>query len=72
MIGMSADVITANTPGSASARLVSMDLMRAWACGLLRILPWSMPGSRMSAPYRASPVTFSEPSCRTGRVPTTA
>ena len=45
--------------------------IRAWACGLRLIRPKSIPGSEMSAPYCARPVTFSTPSGRTGRVPTT-
>ena len=67
----SAEVTTAFTPGSARARLASMDLIRAWAWGLRKILPKSNPGNWMSAPYWALPVTLSAPSCRMGRVPTT-
>ena len=37
--GTSPAVSTAATPGSALARSVRMDLMRACGCGLLRILP---------------------------------
>ena len=48
--GRSRCVTTALTPGSASALLVSIDLMRAWACGLRSTLPYSMPGRRTSAP----------------------
>ena len=69
--GMSAPVTTALTPGSARARLGSIPLMRAWACGLRSIRPWSIPGRCMSAPYWACPVTFSVPSWRMGLVPTT-
>ena len=46
---MSLDVITALTPGSASAFEVSIDLMRAWACGLRSTLPQIMPGMLVSA-----------------------
>ena len=68
--GRSADVMTAFTPGRASAWEVSMDRMRAWAWGLRRIPPTSIPGSEWSAANRARPVTLSTPSGRTGRDPT--
>ena len=58
------------TPGSARAADVSMERMRACACGLRRTRPTSMPGSEMSAPNLARPVTLSTPSGRQGRVPT--
>ena len=48
-----------------------MARIRAWACGLRRILPISMPGAVTSAPNLARPVTLSTPSGRSGRVPTT-
>ena len=32
-----------------------MDLIIAWACGLLRTLEWSIPGRFTSAPYAAFP-----------------
>ena len=48
--GMSCAVTTALTPGRALALLVSIDRMRAWACGLRSTLPCNMPVSRMSAP----------------------
>src|SRR5215470_3997909 len=70
-VGKSALVMTAFTPGRASAADASIDLMRACACGLRRTLPCSMPGKLISAPYRARPVTLSTPSCRIGRVPIT-
>ena len=38
-VGTSLWVITAFTPGIFSASDVSMERMRAWACGLVRILP---------------------------------
>ena len=47
-----------------------MERMRACAWGLLRTRPTSMPGSDMSAPNLARPVTLSTPSGRQGRVPT--
>ena len=37
-------MITALTFGWASAADVSIDTMRAWAYGLARIAPWSIPG----------------------------
>ena len=62
---------TAFTPGWASALEVSMDLIRAWACGLRNTMPCSNPLRFMSAPYCARPVTLSTPSGRIGRLPTT-
>src|SRR5262244_113719 len=61
---MSLAVMTARTPGSALARLVSMRTIRAWACGLRSNLAWSMPRGLMSATYCTRPVTFSGPSGR--------
>src|SRR4030095_15833893 len=69
--GRSLEVITALTPFSFSAFEVSMERMRACACGERRILPHSMPGRGKSAPYWAVPVPFGTPSGRTGLVPTT-
>ena len=68
--GKSAAVVTARTPGCASALLVSMDLMTACACGLRSIFPHSSPVGYWSAPYLATPVTLSAPSWRMGRFPT--
>ena len=48
-VSRSLAVTTAATPGSASARLVSIDRMRACANGLRRIAPCTMPGSLMSS-----------------------
>src|SRR5215467_235414 len=62
--GMSLAVMTARTPGSALARLVSIRTMRACACGLRSSLAWSMPRGLMSATYGTRPVTFSGPSGR--------
>ena len=42
-------LITALTLGWASAADVSIDTMRAWAWGLRRMAPWSMPGRAMSS-----------------------
>ena len=68
--GKSAAVTTASTPGSASARVVSMRRMRACACGLRSILPCTMPGSLRSAGYTAPPLTRSLASTRGSRLPT--
>src|SRR5262249_4546163 len=65
----SARVTTALTPGSASALDVSIETIRAWACGLRSTRPTSWPGRLKSAPNRARPVTLSCPSGRTVRVP---
>ncbi len=65
-------VTMALTPGRASALVVSMDTMRAWACGERSTAPSNMPASVRSAPKRARPVTLSTPSGRMGRVPTTS
>ena len=48
--GRSAEVTTALTPDNARALAASMDLITAWAWGLLSILPWRRPGMLMSAP----------------------
>ena len=45
--------------------------MRADGCGLRRISPCSIPGSRMSYAYGALPVTFSSESARGSDWPTT-
>ena len=68
--GKSFAVTTALTPGSFSAFEVSIDLIRACACGERRMRPYSMPAIFMSAPYSARPVTLGTPSGRMGRVPT--
>ena len=69
--GRSAAVRTAMTPGNAAALLVSIDRIRACACGLRLILPHSIPAARVSAANSARPVTLSTPSGRIGLVPTT-
>ena len=63
-VGTSLWVITAFTPGSFSASEVSMETIRAWAWGEVRILPKSMLGNFRSPVYLAAPVTFSGPSMR--------
>ena len=70
-IGMSRPVITAWTPSMASASPASMERMRAWGCGLLRIFPWSMPGKTRSSVKCACPVDFSRPSTFLSRDPIT-
>ncbi len=42
-------VITASTPGTAMAAVVSMALILAWANGLRTMSMYSMPGSVMSS-----------------------
>ena len=42
-------VTTACTRGSASAAAVSIETIRAWASGLRRIAPWSIPRTTMSS-----------------------
>ena len=66
----SSRVMTAFTPGSASAFDVSIFTMRACGCGLRSTRPMSWPGRLKSAPKRARPVTLSTPSGRIVRVPT--
>src|SRR6185503_11821895 len=63
-------VTTALTPASFWAAEVSIDFMRACACGLLSTLPTIWPAMAKSAPNLARPVTLSTPSGRSGRVPT--
>ena len=57
--GKSAAVMTALTPGRASALLVSRRRIRAWGCGLCSTVPWRASGTLTSAPYLALPVTMS-------------
>jgi hypothetical protein len=64
-------VITANTPGSASAALVSMPRMRACACGERRILPWAMRGNTRSSVYFVAPVALPMASALRPRAPRT-
>src|SRR5437660_379758 len=52
-----------------SAGLRSRLLIFAWACGLRRIMPCSMPGRLMSKEYFALPVALSGPSIRLTLVP---
>ena len=66
----SSRVITAFTPGSASAFDVSIETIFACGCGLRSTRPMSWPARLKSAPKRARPVTLSTPSGRIVRVPT--
>src|SRR5580658_763434 len=60
----SSEVMTRNTPGIFFAADVSIDLMRPCATVERKILPYSMPGSRIRCVYSARPVTLSRPSRR--------
>src|SRR5580658_10003467 len=60
----SSEVMTRKTPGIFFAALTSIDLMRPWATVERKILPCSMPGSRIRWVYSARPVTFSRASSR--------
>src|SRR6266852_7183700 len=55
-------VMTASTPGSASAALVAMRCTRAWGYCVLRMAPWAMRGRVRSWRNCVCPVTFSAPS----------
>src|SRR3972149_5656150 len=69
--GTSAGPSTATTSGEARALVASIRTTRAWARGLSRSLPWSMPGSTISPEYLAAPVAFSSASTRGRLFPTT-
>src|SRR5271154_1760986 len=60
----SSEGMTRKTPGIFLAALTSIDLMRPCATVERKILPYSMPGSRIRCVYSARPVTFSRPSRR--------
>src|SRR5271154_433079 len=60
----SSEGMTRKTPGIFLAALTSIDLMRPCATVERKILPYSMPGSRIRWVYSARPVTFSRPSRR--------
>ena len=66
----SAPVRTATTPGSAFARDVSIERMRAFACGLRRTAPWSIPVTVTSPTYCARPVRSLGSSLRGTLLPT--
>jgi hypothetical protein len=53
----SAPVITASTPGAASAADVSMPRISACACGERSTTPWAWPGTSTSSRNRPRPVT---------------
>ena len=65
----SSPVITATTPGSASAALLSIERMRAWACGLRSAAACAMFGSVMSSMKRPRPARKRGSSLRSMRVP---
>ena len=67
----SSPVITAATPGSASAARLSIDLMRACACGLRSTAACAMFGSAMSSMKRPRPARKRGSSLRSMRVPMT-
>src|SRR5688500_11162881 len=69
--GASRWVITARTPGNASALAVSMRAMRACAWGLRITFATSIPGRSMSPVYLARPVTRSTASMFGPRLPIT-
>src|SRR6266850_137027 len=60
--GRSAPVMTAYTPGTALARVVSIPRMRACACGLRSSLPNAMRGRTRSSVKRVSPMTLPQAS----------
>src|ERR1700724_217970 len=61
---MSTAVSTARTPGIATAFAVSIERITAWACGLRRVLPKSIPGATRSEPKLNSPRTLAGASGR--------
>ena len=56
--GTSACVSTACTPGIVSAAEMSIERMRACACGLRSVWPQSIPAAERSLAYANSPVVF--------------
>src|SRR2546429_7174695 len=71
LIGRSAPVITAMTPGMRRAAEVSIERMRACGCGLRRILQCRVRAGSMSSAYTARPVTFVAASTFGSGLPTT-
>ena len=67
--GMSCQVATTATPGSARAADTSSDRSRARGCGVRSTAPNSIPGSERSSTYRASPRIFRAASTRSRRAP---
>src|SRR5438128_433540 len=63
-VGRSALVSTATTPGIARAADVSMRTMRARACGLRTVAPWSIPSRARSLAYSNDPCVFGGASLR--------
>jgi len=70
-IGRSRPVATARTPGSLSAREVSIDTIRACARRLRSSLQWSIRGRTMSSANFVWPVTFAAASTFAYGRPTT-
>src|SRR3982075_3488012 len=70
-IGRSFPVSTAFTPGSAAARDVSMERMRAWGWGLRSSLAKSIRGKNRSSANRVTPVTLAVASTLRWALPTT-
>src|SRR5438094_3169224 len=70
-VGRSALVSTATTPGIARAADVSMRTMRARACGLRTVAPWSIPSRARSLAYSNDPCVFGGASLRGADSPTT-
>src|ERR1051325_9076021 len=55
-------MIAATTPGNCRAACASPPTMRACACGLRRIIAWSMPGRTISSVKWPRPVAWRGPS----------
>ena len=69
--GKSRPVMTAYTPGSAAARVVSIRRMRACGCCARRSFAYAMRGRARSSAKRVSPVTFAHASTFGRRCPMT-
>ena len=62
-------VITATTPGAASAAVASIPRMRPAPIRDCSSTAWTCPGSDTSLGYRAAPVAFGTPSMRSNGWP---
>src|SRR5581483_491776 len=69
VFGASVPTTTATTPSSASARLVSIRLIRACGYGECRIFPISIPGTLRSSVYLPAPVVLPAASIIATRLP---
>ena len=58
------------TPGTARAAVVSIERIRAWACGERTSRMCSSPGGAVSSVKRAAPVTISGPAGAGAALPT--